>query len=559
MLAVALGLLLAAAVAALVWPATYRSTGTILIEQQEVPVDLVRSTISSYADQRIQVISQRVTTTENLMRIIERYGLYADERQSAPREAVIEQMRDGIQFSMISADVVDPRLGRPTKATIAFSVSYDNRSPVLAAKVTNEIVSLYLSENIENRKQRSAETVTFLKEEAERLSTRIVELEASMATFKRQHVNELPEVAQLNLQLLTRTDDELSDVDGRIRSLDQQIVYLDAQLAQINPTSQVFTSTGERVLSPADRLKFLRTEYARVSGVYAADHPDVLRIGREMESLEKSAGDVDSTNELRRQLDDAKAKLKSLREQYHDEHPDVQTMQRLVAAIDQQVAAAEARGDLPPVERPDNPAYIQVKAQREASVNERTALETKRDALRARQSEIEQRITDAPSVEREYVQLVRELENSQLKYREVSQKHMEAQLGQNLEEERKGERFTLIEPPLVPQQPVKPNRIVILAIGLVLAIAGAVGTAALLELLDTRVRGRRDLERLLSVPPLAVLPYIETLAERRARRRYVHFAWMGAVGAVVLAGITTHFMFRPLDVLWAVAVRRLLG
>jgi uncharacterized protein involved in exopolysaccharide biosynthesis len=46
------------------WPATYRSTGTILIEQQEIPEDFVRSAVSSYADQRVQVISQRVMTSQ---------------------------------------------------------------------------------------------------------------------------------------------------------------------------------------------------------------------------------------------------------------------------------------------------------------------------------------------------------------------------------------------------------------------------------------------------------------------------------------------------------------
>src|SRR5215471_12320633 len=66
-------LLLIAATTALafLWPATYTSTGTILIEQQELPTDLVRSTISSFADQRLQVIKQRVMTTENLFAIIQ--------------------------------------------------------------------------------------------------------------------------------------------------------------------------------------------------------------------------------------------------------------------------------------------------------------------------------------------------------------------------------------------------------------------------------------------------------------------------------------------------------
>src|SRR5262245_62083774 len=61
---------------ALFWPPTFRSTATILIEQQEIPADLVRSTVTSYADERVQIISQRVMTTQNLLDIIRRYELY---------------------------------------------------------------------------------------------------------------------------------------------------------------------------------------------------------------------------------------------------------------------------------------------------------------------------------------------------------------------------------------------------------------------------------------------------------------------------------------------------
>src|ERR1700693_4127526 len=75
------GVTFAAAVTlALLLPATYRSTATILIEQQEIPQELVRSVITSFADQRVQVISQRVMTTQNLMGLIQRYNLYAKKR-----------------------------------------------------------------------------------------------------------------------------------------------------------------------------------------------------------------------------------------------------------------------------------------------------------------------------------------------------------------------------------------------------------------------------------------------------------------------------------------------
>jgi len=547
--------------AAFLWPATYKSTGTILIEQQEVPIELVRSTISSYADQRIQVITQRVMTTENLLKIIQRYGLYEKELKTKPREEVLARMRKDIDFQMISADVVDPRQGRPTKATIAFSVAYSNRSPELAARVANELVSLYMQENIDNRKQRTAETTSFLAEEGERLNKHIEELDSKLAKFKEQHADELPELSQMNQQQVTRTEDELLELDSRTRSLDQQITYLDAQLAQLSPTSTVYTSTGERVLSPSDRLKYLRTEYARLSGIYAPDHPDVVRTKREMESLEKSAGATDSVNDLNRQLEQAQTDLKNAQDHYAPDHPDVIRQQRLVDSLGDQLRAAIAKneGAKAATQEPDNPAYIQVKAQREASVNEKASLLKKRSELKRRIDELEGNLAKAPVVERDYKAILLELDNTQLKYREVKQKQMEAQLGQNLEEERKGERFTLIEPPLVPQKPASPNRIGILVMGMILALGAGVGSVFLRESMDTSVRNRQDLESLLSVPPLAVLPWIETLDERNQRRKRMRFTLAGMFGSLVLAIALTHLLYKPLDVLWAVAVRRLVG
>jgi succinoglycan biosynthesis transport protein ExoP len=209
------------------WPATYRATGTILIEQQEVPIDLVRSMVSSYADQRIQMISQRVMTSDNLMRIIDRYQLYPDKRRTEPREVLLERMREDIRFDMISADVVDPRLGRPVKATIAFSVSYDSRSPLIAAKVANEIVTLYLNENLQVRKQTADDTASFLTSEGDRLSRQIEVLDSQLVAFKEQNVTNLPELSQLNMTMMNRAEDELRDTETRMRALDQQIVYLD--------------------------------------------------------------------------------------------------------------------------------------------------------------------------------------------------------------------------------------------------------------------------------------------------------------------------------------------
>jgi uncharacterized protein involved in exopolysaccharide biosynthesis len=514
--------------------------------------------VSSYADQRIQVISQRVMTSDNLMRIIDRYELYPERRRKDPREVLLNRMRDDIHFSMISADVVDPRLGRPTKATIAFSVSYDSRSPALAAKVANEIATLYLNENLESRRQTADDTATFLTAEGDRLSKQIDELGGKLAAFKERNVNNLPELSQLNMQLMNRAEEELRETETRVRSLDQQIVYLDAQLAQLSPTEQLYSETGQRILSPADRLKTLQSEYARASAIYAPTHPDILRMKREIDGLEKQVGRVDTANDLARQLGDVQTQLAAAREKYAPDHPDVQRLERLVASLETAMREAPLTSEAVRAD-PDNPAYIQVSAQREASVNERTALQKKSAVLRARIADYEHRLSASPEVAREYSNIVRELENAQLKYSEVRQKQMEATLARNLETERKGERFTLIEPPMAPEEPASPNRLALVAMGVLLSFAAAVGMVLLLETLDTSIRSRRDIEALVSVPPLAVLPWIETPADRAARAKFRRFSLAGAASSVVVAVLMAHFFYRPLDVLWAVAWRRFFG
>lgn len=544
---------------AVLWPSTYTSSGTILIEQQEVPAELVRSTISSYADQRIQIITQQVMTTENLFRIIQKYDLYTRERRSRAREVVMKKMRDDIDFKMISADVIDPRSGNPTKATIAFSVSYSNRSPDIAARVANELVSLYLQQNIESRKQRTADAESFLDDEARRLNDSIVKQHETLSKFKQLHGEELPELSQVNLQLLTRAEDERRETDARLRALDQQVVYLDAQLVQINPTAQIYASTGERIMSPEDRLKVLRTELARAQSLYTADHPDVLRLSREVAGLEKSTGLTRDANDLQRQIQAVRGELSAARERYAEDHPDVQRLQRSLAVLEQQAVAQSGAtpGIRSGTEDPDNPAYIQIKAQREATGSERRSLLAKREEIDRVIAGYERRIGKAPEVEREYSGLIRELDNSELKYREVRQKQMEASVAQNLEEERKGERFSLIEPPLTPEKPESPNRVLLLTLGPILALGGAGGLVVLLELLGNRVRSRRDLEFLLRTPPLAVLPWIHSDSDRRLHLRQLRLAAFGAVTGVVLLLGTVHLLYRPLDVLWQVMLRRL--
>ncbi len=556
MLAAGIGMALTVTLA-LLWPPTYTSGATILIEQQEIPQELVRSAVTSFADQRVQVISQRVMTTQNLLSLIERYNLYPDIRLAKPREVLLQTMRDDISMKMISADVIDPRSGRPTQATIAFSVNYKSHSPELAVKVANDLTTLYLNENLTSRTQMAEQTSSFFAEEAARQQARIVELDKKLSDFKQKNQARLPEQEQLNTQVSERTEMDLRDAENRIAAIESQRVLLQAQLAQINPTMQVFSDTGLRVMNAEDRLRALKSQLAGYKARYAPDHPDIINTQREVDGLEKEVKADDGTSDLARQLDEAKAQLARAQEKYAPEHPDVVRLTREVRQLTEAVAAAPATGTLAKERaHPDNPAYIQVKGQLDALDVEHESALKKRDELRAKLDDYERRLAQEPAVERQYRELARDLDSAQLKYQEIRSKQTEVQVSENLETEHKGERFTMIEPPLPPEKPISPNRLLILAMGFVLSFAAGIGAAMLRDALDLSVRGVQDIREMLSVPPLAAVPIIVTRADRRRRKRRLVLSWNGAAVSLIGIAAAIHFLVRPLDVVWATLLRR---
>lgn len=542
---------------ALLLPPAYRSTATILIEEQEIPSDLVRTTISSFADQRIQVISQQVMTRSTLMQIVEKYDLYPKLRKRETTEEILERMRKDIKLDLVTADV-GGRGGSRSNAAIAFTLSYDSESPEKAQKVANELVTLYLNENLKNRQQQAKETSSFLAEEAERMATHISEIEGRLAQFKRQNMGRLPELAQLNLQIRDRTEAELSDVVRQLQSVEERRFYLDAQLAQIKPNSPMISLTGERILGPEDRLRTLQAQYAGMTGIYASEHPDMVRVRGEMEALKRETGKADDPQEKFKRLEKLRTELAALRERYAPDHPDVIKLTRASDSLEQSIANdAKADKVKVPAMKPENPAYISMQAQLDALNSEEKALRTKRIELKDKRDLYEKRIEQTPQTEREYLDLNRDHENSVVRYREIKAKQMEAEVAQQLEKDAKAERFSLIDPPQFPEKPRSPNRPAILLIGAVAALGGGVGYAGVLEGLDGSVKNPKQLTRTLPVPLLSVIPFMENDRERaRRKKRWMLIVTAMAVGMVVLL-VAVHFFVMPLEVLWYSILRRL--
>jgi len=545
--------LLIAVIVAFILPPVYSSSATILIEAQEIPQDFVRTTVTGYVEQRLQTITQLVMSRSRLLEIISRFDLYADLKERYTTEEIIEKMREDIELIPIQAEVINPNSGRPGSATIAFTLSYEGTNPKTVAQVANVLTSLYMEENLRNREEKTRTTFEFLEGQLQELSSEILHTESQIAEFKKQHISELPELMQLNLQTMERLQREISTVEESIKTLKNRKIYLEGQLAAVEPMMYAVTVGGRRVLTPKEELEVTRSEYLSLAATHAEGHPDVVAMKKKLEAMERELAIRDDLRNRYHELSEKESQLAKLSEQFSEKHPDVIKLKKEVSRLQEEARAlSDKQTVLKSVEdeKPENPSYINLQTQIYATQMEvdNTTEDLKR--LRERYEDYRKRVENTPQVEQEYRILQRDYANAQAKYQETKNRLLAAKEAKGLEESRMGEKFTLIEPALVPEKPSKPNRLAIILIGLVLAAGAGIGFGSLSEYMDQSVREANELTRVSGHPVLAVIPYLETPADvSRRRRRKWAFAG-SAVGLVIVGIIVLHYVYGPLDVLW---------
>lgn len=553
---VALAISLAGVALAFLLPPSYRSTATILIEEQEIPSDIVRSAITSYADQRIETIKQQVMTRSTLWRIIEQYGLYSSLRENSPTEEVLERFTKDIRVDVINAKVIDKRTQSPSQATIAFTLTYEGENPGVTQKVANELTSLFLGENLKSRERHANETTSFLKKESEQLAEKIGALESQLATVKQKADGALPELTALNMSMLNQAERELQDADRDIRTLEEKKTYLEGELATLKPHTPIISAGGERILDSAERLKAIRAQYASAIGYLWPDHPDLLKLQQEIAALERETGRRATPEELHKRLSGEQAHLASLIDRYGDDHPDVIRSRQVIPSLEKELQRVLSSGVQAATVKPENPAYINIGSQLSSVNSSLRSIRKSREDIKHRVDTYASRLERTIQLEPAYLDLSRSREDSVRKHQEIVSRLLEAEVSKELEVQHKGERFSLIDPPDLPQKPDKPNRPVIMFLGLILAIGGGVGSGALLEQLDRSIRGSSHLGRLAGLSPLAIIPYVPNQDDfKRLVRQRIRVTVAGAGVAVVLF-VSVLAMGYPLDVVWLAALRK---
>jgi uncharacterized protein involved in exopolysaccharide biosynthesis len=243
------------AVAALL-PATYVSEGKILVQSQQIPTELVRPTVTSAAQERIQVIEQRTMTRDNLLAIIDKFQLFPEKRTLMSASQLVELMRRNAKIAPLAEPLSFSQVrSRGDNPTIVFTVGFEYSDPLTASRVANELVTRILTEDLRDRTSRATDTTKFLAREVQKLQADSTAIDAKVASAKISQVKSgsntpdqpAAQLAQLKMELAQKGA-LYSDRHPVMQSLRRQIEALEKVVV---PPAQ----TGTDVLVPLEGLQ----------------------------------------------------------------------------------------------------------------------------------------------------------------------------------------------------------------------------------------------------------------------------------------------------------------
>jgi polysaccharide chain length determinant protein (PEP-CTERM system associated) len=467
-------------------PDLYSADTVILVVPQKVPENFVRSTVSDSIQERLQTITPTILSRTRLERIITEFDLYPEERRLWPMEDVVGKMKRDIQF--------------PDSRDNSFRIRYLGTDPKKVMQVANRLGSLFIDENMADRRVQAEGTNKFLESQLIDAKAKLVEQEKKLEIYKREHAGELPSQVSSNLQQAEAAQRGVRDARESI-----------------------------------NRDRDMRLELVKQLG--DLQNPIVA----EMPAPTSQPSGVDPTGTTQQQLAQAQAVVADLEARgYKAGHPDLDKAQRRVRDLTAQVAR-EAAAPTPDAPRVVSPGEIE-RRRRIADLQTRIAEidrqmvreQAEATRLQAVADDAQRRADALPTRESELTELTRDYGTLQASYNQLLAKKQDSQIATNLEELNIGEQFKLLDPAQIPARPYSPNRLMLNSIGAAAGLAIGMLLIGFVEYRDRSFRTDEELTRMLGLPVLAVIPVMQSDADRRNERLRSLLTY-AVLGSVVIA------------------------
>ena len=485
-------------VVALTLPPAYESDVGLIVESQQIPEGMAQGTVATPGQEQLQLIQQRLLTRQNLLDIANQIQVVRDQKSMSPDE-IVQAMKDNT--------TIRSKSGRD-QATV-MTITYQAPTPEAAAGVANAYLTRILQQDVEYRTSRAENTLDFFQQQVTQLSQSLDEKSAQILEFKNKNTDALPETLEFRLGDRARLQDEMSKVESDIAAAQRQR----DQLIQVAAAGLQGTDTAKVQLSPRElRLQQLQQQLDEARAIYAEQSPQVKRLVAQLDQLEAVVRGASGTE----QTGAAPAG-----------DP---------AAADDPEARLIAENPMLRVQLDDIDAHIR-------------ALEGNRASLETRIAAMSDAIARTPANAIALGALQRDFDNIQSQYNTAVTRMSQASTGERIEFLSRGQRVTVVQPPVVPSEPTKPDRKKLAMMGTAAGIAAGLALVVLIELLQKSPRRAEDIVARFDVMPIATIPYIRTRRQMIVDRSVKLLIILAILIGIPAAIYAVHVYYMPIDLL----------
>lgn len=308
-------------------------------------------------------------------------------------------------------------------------------------------------------------------------------------------------------------EEQLKLVSADLKAAEEALLAFKKEADTVSPTDET-----KAVLS---QLTSLEAEKAEIGMALLETETKLQEAYRQLESQEETVlSSTTVTNNpvlagIKQRLTDLELELSRALEKYTDRHP---TVIALKSEIEEVKLKMEQE-----VEKIVGSETITTNPIRQSILSNIVVWETTKAALIARQdalgqviAEVESKLTSLPEKELQLARLLREQSVAEKIYMILLENNEEIKIA----EARETADIRLIDAAVYPEHYIKPRKKLNLAIAGVLAIMIGCGLAILIEYLDTTIKTAEDVEQILGLPVMGLIPNLETTARRKRKRKY---------------------------------------
>jgi len=469
-------------------PDIYHADTIIRVVPPRVSEEIVRPTVTARLDDRLQSIATQIMSRSQLEKIIQDFDLYAKERRRGDiMEDVVERMRyQDIKITPIKGEM--------------FQVAYEGPNPRAVKSVTEQLATLFINANLKDRTNLADVANNFIDSELEDKKRQLQEVERRLEEYKRRYSGQLPSQVDANLQVLQSSQSQvqnLAESENRDRDrrllIERQIADLEQQAGDSGPSSSGTPSAAFERLAAA-RAELASQEAKR----HKAGHPDYDRALRRVQQLEAAEASATANPPA----DPSEPAATPGPRRATDRQRSLDNLHVELQKLDRDIAAKQ---------------------------KEQERLQGVIAAYRSR-------VEAVPTRESELTELTRDYTTLQAEYGRLSSQKGESKMAANLERREIGEQFSVIDAARVPERPIRPNRPRTIILGILAGLAVGGAFVALLEYRDKSFATDEEVVRVLAVPVLAIVPFMESAAEKKRSIR-IRVATRLTFGTTILACI----------------------